>query len=535
MKKEEQDLKKMAAEHLSSMLDAERNLIHALRRIDELAKLEKATSVENNEATLLGSQKQFRRIGEEVENINERLKNLLELRHTKDRESQRSAFALDNVRLNLAGSRTAVAIITDTLRNSVVTSRQTLAESRKANDNSRSWSRVLNELQRDLAQSEEQMEQLDQIAGRWEDSLCKTQELQSEMFNQSQLSTEAIQNVNTAVQGGRDLMSKVHSKISILVQRVSQIGNIIDVIDDISEQTNLLALNASIEAARAGEQGKGFAVVADDIRKLAERSSTATRDIYDTIEAIQLETKEAMDSITSGNRVMDQGVESTQFSETMLHELRERIGQMSREQLTLENQLSSTKEITKNTLSRSREAVRTIRRVSESSRGDNELPALIENHLSSLVSSSTSVLGILQQEQRRIIESSRQVEVAQDIGKQIQDWIASISTSVSESRSDTETARTLCVAGDNDVSMRLEELKCTKSRYDELESAAREIHFEASHLILATSILTQSVMDGARIDVARPKQVLELDESGTFKVVHNGATGEQATPEQQVS
>ncbi|MDX1762829.1 MAG: methyl-accepting chemotaxis protein [bacterium] len=187
--------------------------------------------------------------------------------------------------------------------------------------------------------------------------------------------SKTIESMKTIARASRD-SSQV---IATLGARSQEIEKIIRVIDDIADQTNLLALNAAIEAARAGEQGRGFAVVADEVRKLAERTTQATKEVGGTIAAIQSETARALETMASEEAAVDNGGRLTEAAgealarivaqveevSDMIEQIASAAGEQSAAAQQISKDIETMAEITQDNWEGAREIVDTCSGVSE--------------------------------------------------------------------------------------------------------------------------------------------------------------------------
>jgi methyl-accepting chemotaxis protein len=192
--------------------------------------------------------------------------------------------------------------------------------------------------------------------------------------------------VGETVQGMKDIAETVKvvaETIQVLGTSSDQIGAIITVIDDIADQTNLLALNAAIEAARAGEQGRGFAVVADEVRKLAERTTKATKEIAGMIKKIQDDSAWTIGAIEEGTVRVEKGIVLADKAGAALsdivkisQELTDMVGQIA---AAIEEQSSASEQISKNVEAISTVTGQTASGTQQIARTTEDLNKLTEN------------------------------------------------------------------------------------------------------------------------------------------------------------
>ncbi|WP_428386724.1 methyl-accepting chemotaxis protein [Mucisphaera sp.] len=163
------------------------------------------------------------------------------------------------------------------------------------------------ELTRGVGELLERAERLSEEARQARDTASKGGEVVSETI-------EGIDQINDRVREGSESVGQ-------LSERSAQIIGVTQVIQEIAEQTNLLALNAAIEAARAGEHGRGFAVVADEVRKLADRTATATDEIEQLVQSIKADTDRSVDRMRASREAAELNAQKSGEAAQMLAQI----------------------------------------------------------------------------------------------------------------------------------------------------------------------------------------------------------------------
>lgn len=188
---------------------------------------------------------------------------------------------------------------------------QTIQQVATASDESAKSATQIASGSEQLAQSSTQaanaMEKLQSSIAEVQIGGTKQDEATLEASETAAAGSQAVERTVASMERIQEQVATSSEAVRDLGEKGQQIGLIVQTIEDIAQQTNLLALNAAIEAARAGEQGKGFAVVADEVRKLAERSSEATKEIANLIDSVRAGVDQAVAAMASTNEEVAQG------------------------------------------------------------------------------------------------------------------------------------------------------------------------------------------------------------------------------------
>ncbi|MCY1020508.1 methyl-accepting chemotaxis protein [Pyxidicoccus sp. MSG2] len=179
----------------------------------------------------------------------------------------------------------------------------------------------IQELSASTEETSSAISQMDAAIGQVEANAKETARLSEQVFEDAQTGVESLRKTLTGIDRIKETSRSAAGVIDSLGRRISEIGNILNVIDDVAEQTNLLALNAAIIAAQAGEHGKGFAVVAEEIKDLAERTGASTKEIAELIRSIQEESRNAVVVMNQGVRNVEEGVQLGREAEGALRKI----------------------------------------------------------------------------------------------------------------------------------------------------------------------------------------------------------------------
>jgi methyl-accepting chemotaxis protein len=181
----------------------------------------------------------------------------------------------------------------------------------------------IQELSASTEETSSSISQMDSSIGQVEANANETARLSEQVSEDAQTGVESLRKTMLGLDRIKGSSQTAAGVIDSLGRRISEIGNILNVIDDVAEQTNLLALNAAIIAAQSGEHGKGFAVVADEIKDLAERTGASTKEIAELISRVQEESRNAVQVMNQGVRNTEEGVQLGREAEGTLRKINE--------------------------------------------------------------------------------------------------------------------------------------------------------------------------------------------------------------------
>jgi len=201
-------------------------------------------------------------------------------------------------------------------------------ESESAVSNAQNVSQANMEQAQQISFAAEQMEQVSNDMRQMSNKAKNSSEMASESIDVATRGSQAVRDTIEGMDDMREQIQETSKRIKRLGESSQRIGEIVALIDDIAEQTNILSLNAAIQASMAGEAGRGFAVVSDEVQRLAERSTEATKKIGELVNTIQNDTNDAVLSmekatqqVVSGTKVADMAGKALSESESVSNNL----------------------------------------------------------------------------------------------------------------------------------------------------------------------------------------------------------------------
>ena len=350
-------------------------------------------------------------IGEMATSLNAMLDNTLVLIQSREERDEIQASImrlLDEISGLAEGDLSRRAVVTAEVTGAIADSFNTMAEQlsgviknvKQATSQVTTTTRKVNTSSTQLAKASElQAKQVSQSKGAINEMAASIRQVANNAVQSAEVSkhstvnakegAEAVQNTHKAMEEIRKNVQETSRSIKRLGESSQEIGNIVQLINDIADRTSILALNASIQAAMAGDAGRGFAVVAEEVQRLAERSTNATKQIDTLIKNIQGEINEAGSSmeesiqrVVEGSTLADNAHQKLQDIEMVSNQLAELIQSISKaaiQQAKSSDNITKTMEkmgaVSSKNLAASRQTTQAINRLAATS---NELAASVE-------------------------------------------------------------------------------------------------------------------------------------------------------------